>query len=297
MRKEFASAIIEAKSSYENTVFITGDLGYMAFEGVKQTYGTHFVNAGVAEQNMITVAAGLAYEGFVPFVYSIAPFVALRPYEQIRNDVCLHNLPVKLVGNGGGYGYGIMGATHHTLEDIGALRMLPDMKVLVPLTTDDIADAVQWMLQDKSPNYLRLNYAAKFDFEVAPFAAWRHLKEGEKATVIGTGPVMQNIVNAFSNFDYWCVSMFPITEVPQALLESIHRTGKIIFVEEHYGEGGLRETLSFHLLGKIQKAVEVLSLHAAGYPSGKYGNQAWHQEENALAGENLINTVKGFLGE
>src|SRR5512132_1728928 len=99
-------------------VFVSGDLGYMALEKVIETYGERFINVGVSEQNMISVAAGLAYEGFIPWVYSIAPFAILRPYEQIRNDVCLHNLPVKIVGNGGGYGYGIMGATHHTLEDI-----------------------------------------------------------------------------------------------------------------------------------------------------------------------------------
>ena len=78
----------------------------MALEKVQEKYGERFINAGVAEQNMVTVAAVMAHEGFVPFVYSISPFVTLRPYEQIRNDVCLHNLPVKIVGNGGGYGYG-----------------------------------------------------------------------------------------------------------------------------------------------------------------------------------------------
>lgn len=295
MRKEFASAIIEAKKKHDNLVFVTGDLGYMALEQVMEVFGEEFINAGVAEQNMITVSAGLAHEGFIPFVYSIAPFVALRPYEQIRNDVCLHNLPVKLVGNGGGYGYGIMGATHHCLEDIGALRMLPNMKVIVPLTAEDVVQAISFMVKDSSPNYLRMNLAAKFDFEVAEFAAWRHLKNGEKATVIGTGPVLQNIVNAYAELDFWCLSVFPVIEIPDALIESIERTGKVIFIEEHLGEGGLRETLSFHLLGKLKKAVQVLSLSASGYPSGKYGNQQWHQEENSLAGESLKNRVGSFL--
>lgn len=295
MRKEFASAVIQAKNVHANAVFITGDLGYMAFEEVIAHYGKHFVNAGVAEQNMVTVAAGLAHEGFIPIVYSIAPFVTLRPYEQLRNDVCLHNLPVKVIGNGGGYGYGIMGATHHNLEDIGALRMLPNMKVLVPLVADDVAQAVAQMMQDASPHYLRLNYQAKFDFDVAPFAEWRHIKQGEKATVIGTGPVLQNMINAFGNLDYWCVSMFPITTVPDGLVESINRTGKIIYIEEHRGEGGLRETLSFHLIDKLQLPVKVLSLAAAGYPSGRYGSQQWHQQENSLGGENMLQAVNSFL--
>lgn len=295
MRKEFAAAIIDAKKKHKNLVFVTGDLGYMALEQVMEVYGEEFINAGVAEQNMITISAGLAHEGFIPFVYSIAPFVALRPYEQIRNDVCLHNLPVKLVGNGGGYGYGIMGATHHCLEDIGALRMLQNMKVIVPLTATDVGQAISFMINDASPNYLRMNLAANFSFEVAPFAAWRHLKAGKNATVISTGPVLQNILNVFEELDYWCLSIFPVTEIPDTLIESIERTGKIIFIEEHTGEGGLRETLSFHLLGKLKKAVQVLSLSASGYPSGKYGNQQWHQEENCLSGESLKNQVTDFL--
>ncbi|MEO7801840.1 MAG: hypothetical protein ABIR81_07565, partial [Ginsengibacter sp.] len=111
MRKEFAQAIIDISKSNDKIIFLTGDLGFMALEGVRELLGERFINAGVAEQNMATMAASLAYEGFLPFIYSISPFITLRPYEQIRNDICLHNLPVKIVANGGGYGYGIMGST------------------------------------------------------------------------------------------------------------------------------------------------------------------------------------------
>ena len=155
MRVEFAQAIINSFDKNDNLVFVTGDLGYMALEKVQEKFGEKFINAGVAEQNMVTVSAALAHEGFIPWIYSISPFVTLRPYEQIRNDVCLHNLPVKIVGNGGGYGYGIMGATHHNIEDIGALRILPNMRVYVPFTASDVEQAVQQMIADKNPNYLQ----------------------------------------------------------------------------------------------------------------------------------------------
>jgi transketolase len=299
MRNEFAAAVIAAKANNENLVFITGDLGYMALEKVEQTYGDHFVNAGVAEQNMVTVAAALAYEGFVPFVYSIAPFVTLRPFEQIRNDVCLHNLPVKLVGNGGGYGYGIMGATHHNPEDIGALRMLPNMRIYVPLVAEDVEQCVQQMIADKNPNYLRLNLAAKFHFAVPAFAQWRHLKHGDKAVLIATGPILQNIAEldetTYDGLDVWNLSVFPVKEIPKALLAKIAQTGKVIFMEEHYGEGGMRETLSYHLLASLQQPVKVLSLAAQGYASGKYGSQKWHQEENGLSGNVFVEKVQSFV--
>ena len=115
MRDVFCRALVKHARQQE-FVFLTGDLGFKALEPLRDSMGSRFINAGVAEQNMICVAAGLAKMGLRPWVYSIAPFVYARPFEQIRNNVCLPDLPVVLVGNGGGYGYGVMGCTHHALE-------------------------------------------------------------------------------------------------------------------------------------------------------------------------------------
>ncbi len=299
MRNEFAQAMVEAYDRYQDLVFITGDLGYMALEKLELKFGERFINAGVAEQNMVTVGASLAYEGFVPFVYSISPFVTLRPYEQIRNDVCLHNLPVKIVANGGGYGYGIMGATHHNIEDIGSMRILPNMRVYVPFLASDVAPVVNEMIVDKRPNYLRLNVGAKIQFEVEPFKQWRKIKDGSGGVVIGTGPVLENICNSSfaKDLEIWVVSIFPIEEIPQELIQSVNETRKLIVVEEHNGECGLRETLSYHLMNHLHTSIKILSLSAKGYPSGKYGDQKWHQQENGLDGENMINSLSKFLGK
>ena len=116
--------------------------------------GERFINAGVAEQNMVSVAAGLARTGLRPWVYSIAPFVYARPFEQIRNDVCLHGLPVVLVGNGGGYGYGVMGATHHALEDYGALLCLPGLRAYVPAFDSDVEAMVPKLFAAAHPGLL-----------------------------------------------------------------------------------------------------------------------------------------------
>ncbi|MBL7777401.1 MAG: hypothetical protein JNK66_03765 [Chitinophagales bacterium] len=297
MRVEFAQAVIDAFDKHNNLAFITGDLGYMALEKVQEKFGEHFINAGVAEQNMVTISAAMAHEGFLPLVYSISPFVTLRPYEQIRNDVCLHNLPVKLIGNGGGYGYGIMGATHHNIEDIGAMRLLPNMKVYVPLVSTDVAEAVNAMLLDPNPNYLRLNLAANINIPVAPFQAWRKIKSGNRGVVVGTGPVLENILNSVlcDDLEVWALSIFPIDNIPPELAASVEQIGKVITIEEHRGEGGLRETLSYHLLQNTSAPFKLLSLSASGYPSGKYGDQKFHQLENNLAGEGMERTVREFL--
>ena len=299
MRNEFAQAIISLKDKNPELVFLTGDLGYLSLEKVQERYGEHFINAGVAEQNMVTVAAGLAHEGFVPFAYSISPFVTIRPYEQIRTDVCLHDLPVKLVGNGGGYGYGIMGATHHNIEDIGAMRILPNMRVYVPLTGTDVGEALELMVADPHPNYLRLNLAAKVSHPIAPFAQWRKIKDGDKGVVIGTGPVLENILNLpadiVDGLEIWVLSLFPVTERPEALTAKINSTKRLLTIEEHQGQCGMHECLASLLLNKLTTQISFTPLYASGYPSGRYGDQKWHQAENGLGGEPLLNEVKSFI--
>jgi len=292
MRAEFAQAMIALLQKRSDLVFITGDVGYMAVEGVAKTYGERFINAGIAEQNAVSLAAGLAREGHLPWVYSTAPFVVLRPYEQIRNDVCLHSLPVKLVGNGGGYGFGIMGATHHALEDVGAMRALPNMKIYLPLTAVDVAEVVAMMAEDPLPNYLRLNTSAEIPGEIPTFAPWRRLKRGRGCIVIGMGPVVSNLYDMgdqelLEDIEIWSVGMLPIDDIPADLTASIREKRPVVTVEEHYRSCGLGEALSHLFLTHAVFPQSLTSLHAAGYPTGRYGSQRWHQEESGLAGQAL----------
>src|SRR3954466_2118465 len=156
MRNTFCQALLDAAAADPAVVFLTGDLGFKALEPLRDAIGKRFINAGVAEQNMVSVAAGLARAGMRPWAYSIAPFMYARPFEQIRNDVCLHKLPVVLVGNGGGYGYGVMGATHHALEDYGSLLCLPHLRAYIPAFDGVLSTLVDRLFSVPSPAYLRL---------------------------------------------------------------------------------------------------------------------------------------------
>ena len=303
MRKEFANAIISLSKTTDKIVFFTGDLGFMALEEVKECLGDRFINAGVAEQNMATMAASFAYEGFIPFIYSISPFITLRPYEQIRNDICLHNLPVKIIANGGGYGYGIMGSTHHNIEDIGSMRILPNMQVYVPFTKDDVLACLKEMISNKAPNYLRLNLASTQP-DIPDFAQWRKIKNAAnspKAIVIATGTVADNLFKLpeelLNNIEIWLISKFPIYELPKQLLENISETKNVITLEEHQGQCGLHETFASLLLKQLTTHIHYHTLFASGYPSGKYGSQQWHLEENNLAGNNLATKIKEFISD
>jgi transketolase len=293
MRAEFARAMVALFQRRPDLVFITGDLGYMALEGVAQTFGERFINAGVAEQNAVSLAAGLAREGQLPWVYSTAPFVVLRPYEQIRNDVCLHGLPVKLVGNGGGYGHGIMGPTHHALEDVGAMRGLANMRIYLPLTEADVEPAIGMMAADPKPNYLRLNTGARIPGDVPVFAPWRRLKTGRRCVVIGMGPVLGNIYEVadrdlLDDLEIWSVGMMPLEGLPAELVTSINQKGRVLTIEEHHRACGLGEALSHLLLTQSLAPRSFRSLHGVGYPDGRHGSQRWHQEQSGLAGPPLL---------
>ena len=188
MRAAFCNAMIEL-AAQERYFFLTGDLGFMALEPLRDVLGDRFINAGVAEQNMVSVAAGMARVGAKPWVYSIAPFCYARPFEQIRNDLCLNRLGVRLVGNGGGYAYGSMGATHHALEDYGVLLTLAGMRAYIPAFDADVRPIVQAMSARRLPCYLRLGRSELEDERPAPpYAPWRRLQDGDGGVLIAAGP-------------------------------------------------------------------------------------------------------------
>src|SRR5450432_1753368 len=160
MRVDFTKAVEQVLAEDDRALFITGDLGFNALEGIAAKYGKRFINAGVAEQGMIGLASGTALTGMRPWVYSIAPFATYRCLEQIRNDACLHNLPVRIAGNGGGFTYGVMGSTHHALEDLAVLKALPNMQLFFPCANDHVAAAVAKMAALAGPSYIRLAISA-----------------------------------------------------------------------------------------------------------------------------------------
>ena len=206
---------------------------------------------------------------------------------------------MKLVGNGGGYGYGIMGATHHNLEDIGAMRLLPGMKVYVPFCGADVEACVGQMLADPSPGYLRLNLAVELKSGTGAFAPWRKLKDGKKGIVIGTGPVVANLFemneDILSDLEIWLVSLFPLTSMPAELKLSLKAKKRAMTMEEHRGQCGLYETMAAEILAADCGPVKYEGIYALGYPSGKSGSQKWHQAESGLHGENLKNRLTEFL--
>lgn len=296
MRKQFCDALV-ARASDPRMVFLTGDLGFMALEPLQAALGERFINAGVAEQNMITVGAAMSRTGLEVWAYSIAPFCYARPFEQIRNDIALHDLPVKLVGNGGGYGYGVMGPTHHAIEDYGVLLTLPGMQACVPVFDQDVEAAVEHVGRSARPTYLRLGRGEPpTDFAIPAFAPWRQLTHGDGPVVAAVGPLAGTYIAAFealparSRPNLWAVALLPIESAPPppALLDQIAAAGWLVVAEEHVRRGGFGAEFALWLAERGLAPPRFASLHARSQAGERYGSQAWLRRQSGLDPASLL---------
>jgi transketolase len=290
MRNEFCAAIADVMSASESTFFLTGDLGFNALEGIQQLAGSRFINAGVAEQSMVGIAAGITSTGNEAFVYSIAPFATFRCAEQIRLDVCIHDLPVYIVGNGGGYGYGIMGATHHAIEDIACMSALDNMACWIPAFADDVRFCVERMRAERKPAYLRLGMGrqrptASVCGPSSPVVRAR----SPRVTVVALGPIVGNVLDALVSTgsdvpaDVFSVIRIPLDEPDIAqIATSVESSRRLVVVEEHVSRGGLSEYIVARLHDMGLDRFHCIRLCAAGYPNKLYGSQRYHQMQSGL---------------
>ena len=299
MRKAFVDALVKHVSPDHN-VFLTGDLGFMALEPLRDVMECRFINAGVAEQNMVSVAAGLAKTGFSVWVYSIAPFCYARPFEQIRNDVCFHNLPVHLVGNGGGYGYGVMGSTHHALEDYGVLLTLPGMRAYVPAFQYDLDAVVAKIQAFEDPTYLRLGKCElPAGFPRLAYSPWRRLIEGDGPILVAVGALAGSILGVLRDLDesvrpeFWVVTELPLKPeaIPATFITSLKSARALWVVEEHVAQGSFGHMLASWLLQESFRIPEFRHFHARGYPSRTFGSQAFHRTESRIDAASLLQAI------
>jgi transketolase len=290
MRQQLCDALV-ARSAEPRMTFLTGDLGFMALEPLQQAMGERFINAGVAEQNMVSVAAALAREGLEVWVYSIAPFLYARPFEQVRNDIAFHGLPVKLIGNGGGYAYGVMGPTHHAIEDYGVLLTLPGMSVLAPVFDQDVSAAVETAATSTGPCYLRLGRGEPpKGYEVPPYAPWRQLTQGDGAVVIAVGPLAGTYIQAFLDLPagtrpkLWAVAELPIEKspVPGELLRQIQAAPALVVAEEHVQRGSFGAELLLNLAARSMAVPRFTHLHARAHHYPRYGSQPFLRTQSGL---------------
>ncbi len=249
MRTSFIETLSEIAAHDPRVTLVVGDLGFGVVTDFASRYPQQFLNAGVAEQNMTGLAAGMALAGRIVFTYSIANFPTLRCIEQIRNDVCYHQANVKIVAVGGGYAYGSLGMTHHATEDLAILRSLPGLKVVAPGDPVETRLAVRALVADPSPCYLRLGragepalHAGDIDFAIGRAIT---VREGSDATLISTGGMLENCLTvarrlAAEGVHAQVISMHTVKPLDQAaVVQAGRKTGVVLTVEEHSEVGGL----------------------------------------------------------
>jgi transketolase len=249
VRNAFIDSLCEVAAADPRVWLLTGDLGYSVLERFQAAYPARYLNVGVAEQNMAGIAAGLARCGKIVFVYSIANFPTFRCLEQIRNDICHHELPVKVVSVGGGMSYGTAGYSHHGVEDFAIMRALPGMTVVAPADPVEARLATRAIAAHPGPCYLRLEkagdpivHAAVPDFQLGRAIV---IRPGRDLTMISTGGMLKHVLETADMLkdeaiDVGVLAMHTVKPIDaEAVLAAAAASGGIVTVEEHSVTGGL----------------------------------------------------------
>ena len=247
MREAFVNELSRQAMIDPRIVLITGDLGYGVLESFAEEFPGRFFNAGISEQAMMGMAAGLASRGNKVFVYSIGNFPTLRCLEQIRNDVCLMNNPVCIVSVGAGYAYGAQGYSHHALEDIACMRVLPNMRVLVPSDPVETKYSVASICEKPRPTYLRLGKSNEsnlhFSSENLDIESPIQMTTGANGSVLFCGSIGKVALAANDmlkkiGLSISVYSVPDISAISNQFLKKIAEEGPILTLEEHFKHGG-----------------------------------------------------------
>ena len=249
MRNAFAKQITDLAQKDPRVVLMAGDIGNRLFDNLKAKCPDRFLNCGVAEANMIGMAAGMAMSGLRPFCYTITPFITYRCLEQIRIDVCYHHAPVVIVGTGSGLSYASLGATHHSCEEMGMLRLLPGMAVLAPADEMEVRGAVKAAAQYPHPVYIRIGkkgepvvHKTEPEFVIGKAIP---IRDGSDICILSAGTMLPEVLEAAEKLAHdglsaKVVSFHTIKPLDETLLAEVFAQLKIVAtVEEHRVLGGL----------------------------------------------------------
>jgi transketolase len=252
MRERLSELLVSAAIEDEQFLVLSGDHGYALFDNLRRDRPSRFVNVGVAEQNMIGLAAGLVRTGFRPCVYGLAAFVPMRVLEQIKLDLCFSKSPVILLGDGAGLVYSTLGVSHQCGEDIACLRALPNIAIYSPCDEHELVACWDEARRADVPSYIRLGKADRPTVhDVSPcgtepvFTSRQDLRAGD-AIVVSTGSTVSVCTEWCRSHDVACLSVPRIKPFPTGLVSVIEPSRHVVVVEEHCRTGGLWSALVEH---------------------------------------------------
>lgn len=304
MRNKYKSAIYQLMQENPKIVAVLVDSGTEEYDSVRKDMPDRIVECGIAEANAIGVAAGLASCDLIPIVYGMGAFLAYRAFEFIRNDICVQNRNVKIIGSGGGIGYNNLGPTHHTTEDIAVMTALPNMCVLSPSAPLEVEPVVREAVNYNGPVYVRFGkaYEEEVFTEIPSFQIGNAtiLREGKDISVIVTGSMIADVVKSaeilsLENIDVQIINMTTLKPIDKnSIIQAAHQTGRILVVEEHNYFGGLRSLVA----GVLAEAGLAVSFQSLGFSDEYCFEYGWRQEirkKYLLSIDGITNKVRKMM--
>lgn len=301
MRTAFIETLLDLARDDDRIVLMVGDLGFGVVTPFMEELPGQFVNAGVGEQNMTGMAAGMALSGKIVFTYSIANFPVLRCLEQIRNDICYHNARVRVVPIGGGMAYGALGPSHHATEDIAVVRALPNLTVVAPGDPVETRLATQALIEHEGPAYLRLGRAGEpiVHDEDPAFELGKSItvREGADICLIATGGMLHNAVLAaealaLRRIEARVLSMHSIKPLDIEAVIDAARTQAVFTIEEHSVIGGLGSAVAEVLMEADVRPNHFKRIGLEGSLSSIVGDQEYLLNYYGLDGQGIVKTVE-----
>lgn len=284
MRNTFINYLTDAAATNDKIVLIVGDLGYSVVEKFQSSFPDRFYNAGISEQNMASMAAGLASEGFHVFIYSIANFPTFRCAEQLRNDVGYHKLPVTVVTVGGGLSYGNLGYSHHAIQDLGLMRLFPEFTIASPGDPPETEMCLNFLLANPGPSYLRLKKAGEITYhkkvDILKEGIWQEVLPSKSNKIFLTTGGGLHIANQMirANEEYRDYGIFtcPIWGAQLKYLQQaqIDLFEKIVTVEDHLLDGGFGSWLRESVI-KPESHIKILNRGLSLNVIGKVGSEEY----------------------
>ncbi len=304
MRNAFAEEMTRIATTDKRVVVLSGDIGNKLFEKVKLVDDRRFYNCGIAEANMMGVAAGMALSGLRPFVYTITPFTTTRCFEQIRVDVCYHHAPVVIVGTGSGLSYSELGPTHHSLEDMAIIRTLPGMRVIAPCDALELRTILHEVLKDDIPTYIRIGKKGEPDIhKSAPnlkLGEVNIIRPGKDITLLCAGNMMADTLRAAGILESNGVSAEVVsfhTVKPlddNYLRQASTRFKMIVTIEEHSRIGGLGSAVAEWRMAQNKNIVQ-MSFGTDDEFMHEVGSQTYARKKFGLTSENITSKILSAL--
>jgi len=307
MRKAFSDALVQFATQDSKVLLLTGDHGYALFDDFRKHCPTQYINAGIAEQNMVGMSAGLAQAGFRPFVYGLSAFIPIRVLEQIKLDVARDQLPVIFIGDGAGFVYSHLGISHQSTEDIACTRTIPNLAVLSPADAYEMNAAMKFAYESSQPTYIRMGKADKGSIHteqpdlsrqslVSVFKKQYSHCDSTSTCILATGSMVQTAIEICKSLDLntevWSIpKLKPINQ--QEVIDVLSNHTQIITMEEHNIYGGMGSLISEISTASIPR--RVLRIGVEDRFSEKCGSYEYLLKEHGLDLASIMKKVRHFL--